>query len=116
MIKVSDAYSLEDLCEMNEEDMATLLRFYEPDKVPRMGCLKAMEGEFDAFDGSFGFCVGFGWALTSYIYISVHCKGYLVIGVSGEEQLDVEEEREKNTQGLRVTEGTAFTAEERFFA
>jgi precorrin-2 dehydrogenase/sirohydrochlorin ferrochelatase len=60
MIKVSDAYSLEDLCEMNEEDMATLLRFYEPDKVPRMGCLKAMEGEFDAFDGSFGFCVGFG--------------------------------------------------------
>jgi hypothetical protein len=40
----------------------------------------------------------------------------LVIGVSGEEQFDVEEEREKNTQGLRVTEGTAFTAEERFFA
>jgi precorrin-2 dehydrogenase / sirohydrochlorin ferrochelatase len=60
MIKVSDAYSLEDLCEMNEEDMATLPRFYGPDKVPRMGCLKAMEGEFDAFDGSFGFCVGFG--------------------------------------------------------
>ena len=60
MIKVSDAYSLEDLCEMTEEDMETLLRFYAPDKLPRLGCLKAMEGEFDAFDGSFGFCVGWG--------------------------------------------------------
>jgi precorrin-2 dehydrogenase/sirohydrochlorin ferrochelatase len=60
MIKVSDTYSLEDLCEMDEEDMATLLRFYAPDKVPRLGCLKAMEGQLDAFDGSFGFCVGWG--------------------------------------------------------
>lgn len=62
MIKVSDAYSLEDLCEMNEEDMEALLRFYAPDQVPRLGCLKAMEGEtFDgSFDGSFGFCVGWG--------------------------------------------------------
>jgi precorrin-2 dehydrogenase/sirohydrochlorin ferrochelatase len=60
MIKVSDAYSLEDLCEMTDEDMETLLRFYAPNKVPRFGCLKAMEGEFDAFDGSFGFCVGWG--------------------------------------------------------
>lgn len=60
MIKVSDAYSLEDLCEMDEKDMEVLLRFYEPDKVPRYACLKAIEGEFDAFDGSFGFCVGWG--------------------------------------------------------
>jgi len=60
MIKVSDAYSLEDLCEMDEEDMTALLRFYGPDQVPRLGCLQAMEGEFDAFDGSFGFCVGWG--------------------------------------------------------
>lgn len=45
---------------MTEEDMATLLRFYAPDKVPRLGCLKAMEGELDAFDGSFGFFVGWG--------------------------------------------------------
>ncbi|CAL3971438.1 hypothetical protein PZA11_007917 [Diplocarpon coronariae] len=60
MIKVSDAYSLEDLCEMSKEDMEVLLRFYAPDKVPRLGCLKAMEGEWDAFDGSFGFCVGCG--------------------------------------------------------
>jgi precorrin-2 dehydrogenase/sirohydrochlorin ferrochelatase len=60
MIKVSDAYSLEDLCEMSEEDMETLLRFYAPDKVPRLECLRAMKGELDAFDGSFGFCVGWG--------------------------------------------------------
>jgi len=60
MIKVSDAYSLEDLCAMDEKDMETLLRFYAPDQVPRYGCLKAMEGELDAFDGSFGFCVGWG--------------------------------------------------------
>lgn len=60
MIKVSDAYSLEDLCEMSDADMEALLRFYAPDKVPRLGCLKAMEGELDAFDGSFGFCVGWG--------------------------------------------------------
>jgi precorrin-2 dehydrogenase/sirohydrochlorin ferrochelatase len=60
MIKVSDAYSLEDLCEMDEKDMKTLLSFYASDKVPRLDCLKAMEDKYDAFDGSFGFCVGWG--------------------------------------------------------
>jgi precorrin-2 dehydrogenase/sirohydrochlorin ferrochelatase len=59
MIKVSDAYSLKDLCEMDEEDMHALLRYYEPDKVPRLPCLRAMDNRYDAFDGSFGFCVGF---------------------------------------------------------
>lgn len=58
MIKVSDTYSLEDFCKMDEDDMETLLKFYAPDKVPRLGCLKAMDGDLDAFDGSFGFCVG----------------------------------------------------------
>jgi precorrin-2 dehydrogenase/sirohydrochlorin ferrochelatase len=57
MIKVSDAYSLDDLSEMDENDMAALLKFYASDKVPRLGCLRAMEGEWDAFDGSFGFYV-----------------------------------------------------------
>jgi len=60
MIKVSDAYSLEDLCEMTDKDMEALLGFYGPDKVPRLGCLRAMEGDLDAFDGSFGFFVGWG--------------------------------------------------------
>ncbi|KAH8596152.1 putative NAD(P)-binding-domain-containing protein [Bisporella sp. PMI_857] len=58
IIKVSDTYSLQELCEMDDEDRATLLRFYKPNKVPRFECLKAMEGESDAFDGSFGFYVG----------------------------------------------------------
>jgi precorrin-2 dehydrogenase/sirohydrochlorin ferrochelatase len=68
MIKVSDAYSLEDLCEMDEKDMKTLLSFYASDKVPRLDCLKAMEDEYDAFDGSFGFCVGWGWTSPSLVY------------------------------------------------
>jgi precorrin-2 dehydrogenase / sirohydrochlorin ferrochelatase len=58
MVKVSDAYSFEDLCEMDEKDMETLLEFYASGKVPRLSCLRAMDGRFDAFDGSFGFCVG----------------------------------------------------------
>jgi precorrin-2 dehydrogenase/sirohydrochlorin ferrochelatase len=58
MIKVSDAYSLDDLCEMDEEDMKSLLEFYVPDKVPHLACLRAMRNRYDAFDGSFGFCVG----------------------------------------------------------
>lgn len=58
MIKVSDSYSVDDLCLMTEEDMRTLLTFYGPDKVPRFGCLQAMREEYPAFDGSFGFCVG----------------------------------------------------------
>lgn len=58
MIGVSDAYSWEDFCEMSEADMQTLLGFYERGAVPRLGCLRAIQGEWDAFDGSFGFCVG----------------------------------------------------------
>ena len=58
MIKVSDAYSLDDLCEMDEEYMKALLEFYASDEVPRLSCLRAMKNRFDAFDGSFGFCVG----------------------------------------------------------
>lgn len=60
MIKVSDAYSVEDLCEMDEEDMAALLRFYVPDQVPRLDCLRANEAGCNGFDGSFGFFVGWG--------------------------------------------------------
>ena len=60
MVKVSDTYSLEDLCQMEEEDMSALLRFYTSGKVPRLACIKAMRGEFEGFDGSFGFCGGGG--------------------------------------------------------
>ncbi|RQM05147.1 hypothetical protein DH86_00003169 [Scytalidium sp. 3C] len=57
MVKVSDTYSLDDLCRMTEEDMATLLKYYASNQVPS---LKEIRGEYDVFDGSFGFCVG--WA------------------------------------------------------
>ncbi len=43
MTKVSDAYSLEDFCEMDDEDMKALLEFYGPDKVPRLSCLRGDE-------------------------------------------------------------------------
>jgi hypothetical protein len=46
---------LEDLTEMSEEDMETLLGFYKPNDVPS---LKQVRGEHDferfEFDGSFG--------------------------------------------------------------
>jgi precorrin-2 dehydrogenase/sirohydrochlorin ferrochelatase len=60
MVKVSDSYSLDDLCEMTEEDMATLLKFYASNEVPWLGLLRESRGEYDVFDGSFGFCVGWG--------------------------------------------------------
>ena len=62
MIKVSDSYSLEDLCDMNEEEMTQLLKYYDPNEVPSLKQLRGQEetAEFvpPAFDGSFGFCVG----------------------------------------------------------
>lgn len=68
MIKVSDAYSLEDLCDMEEDDMAALLGFYAPDEVPTLKQLRGTKEvkeeeeveEFNGFDGSFGFFVGWG--------------------------------------------------------
>ncbi|CAN8101736.1 unnamed protein product [Discula destructiva] len=59
MIRVSDDYSWETFCGLNEEDMENLLRFY-PDEVPDLGDLKAMRKvpEYWEFDGSFGFSVG----------------------------------------------------------
>lgn len=60
MVKVSDTYSLDELCRMDEQDMSELLRFYPSGKVPRLSCIKAMKGDFVGFEGSFGFCVGCG--------------------------------------------------------
>lgn len=42
IIKVSDAYSLDDLCAMTEDDMARLLKFYGPNEVPPYESLKAL--------------------------------------------------------------------------
>ncbi|KFY24716.1 hypothetical protein V493_05068 [Pseudogymnoascus sp. VKM F-4281 (FW-2241)] len=43
MIKVSDAYSLNDLCAMTEDDMAKLLEFYGPNEVPSIESLRALD-------------------------------------------------------------------------
>lgn len=59
MIRVSDLYSWETFCGLDEEDMENLLRFY-PDDVPDLESLKMMREvpEYWEFDGSFGFSVG----------------------------------------------------------
>ena len=60
MTKVSDAYSWEEICELSEEDMDNLLRFYADNTAPPLDVLKSMRdgGEVRVFDGSFGFSVG----------------------------------------------------------
>lgn len=61
MIKVSDEYSWEAFCDLNEEDMENLLAFYSGGEVPSLDLLKSMRQGFSpesVFDGSFGFSVG----------------------------------------------------------
>ena len=63
MTQVSDAYSLDQMCDLTEEDMDNLLRYYPSGKVPSLDTLNAMRGspdpsKLDVFDGSFGFSVG----------------------------------------------------------
>lgn len=64
MTKVSNSYDWEELCELNDEDMENLLKFYDDNKVPTLEELQAMRRDpppsqkSDVFDGSFGFSVG----------------------------------------------------------
>ncbi|KXX82218.1 Siroheme biosynthesis protein met8 [Madurella mycetomatis] len=62
MTKVSDSYSWDEMCDLSEEDMSNLLRFYASGKVPALDVLKTMRSnpdiDLDVFDGSFGFSVG----------------------------------------------------------
>jgi precorrin-2 dehydrogenase/sirohydrochlorin ferrochelatase len=63
MIKVSDKYSWDEMCELSDEDMDNILRFYKGDRVPELYILKGMRGgrapeDVDIFDGSFGFSIG----------------------------------------------------------
>lgn len=55
MSRVCEAWSLDDLVEMREEDMEVLLGYYKPGTVPTF---KQVQGEPDfehyEFDGSFG--------------------------------------------------------------
>ena len=63
MSKVSDSYSWEEMCELSDEDMDNLLRFYPANEVPSIDLLQSLRGNarldnIDLFDGSFGFSVG----------------------------------------------------------
>lgn len=62
MTKVSDAYPFDEMCELTEEDIGNLLRFYPAGTVPALDDLKAMRKDpvvpNGGFDGSFGFHVG----------------------------------------------------------
>jgi precorrin-2 dehydrogenase/sirohydrochlorin ferrochelatase len=53
MSKVCETWSLEDLCEMDEEDMEVLLGFYKLGNVPSYQEVRLSEPD-GAFDGSFG--------------------------------------------------------------
>lgn len=61
MSKVCESWSLDDLCEMEEDDMETLLSFYKPGQVLSLEQIR-LGGEpgVVSFDGSFGFWPGFG--------------------------------------------------------
>lgn len=52
MIKVSDKWTLENLCEMTDEDMDDLLGFYKPNTVPTLDELRLAQPD-GAFDGPF---------------------------------------------------------------
>lgn len=52
MSKVCEQWSLDDLCEMTEEDMESLLGFYKPGTVPSLEAVRLGESD-GAFDGPF---------------------------------------------------------------
>jgi precorrin-2 dehydrogenase / sirohydrochlorin ferrochelatase len=52
MSKVCEQWTLDDLCEMTEEDMEVLLGFYKPGSVPRLEQVRLHEAD-GAFDGPF---------------------------------------------------------------
>ncbi|KAK5175512.1 Bifunctional dehydrogenase and ferrochelatase [Saxophila tyrrhenica] len=59
MSNVCVQWSLEDLCDMNEDDMARLLQYYAPDRVPSLDNIRLDEDPDEwQFDGSYGWaCV-----------------------------------------------------------
>lgn len=54
MSRVCDSWSLDDLCEMDDEDMEKLLGFYKPNTVPTFEEIRVGSDPEFAFDGSFG--------------------------------------------------------------
>lgn len=63
MTKVSNSFDWEEMCDLTDEDMENLLKFYRDNEVPSLDELQAMRkdpgpSKADIFDGSFGFSVG----------------------------------------------------------
>lgn len=55
MSEVCESWTLEELCEMDEHDMESLLRFFKPGKVPSFEKIRLQDdSEGVPFDGSFG--------------------------------------------------------------
>lgn len=52
MSKVCEQWTLDDLCEMTEEDMDELLGFYKPNTIPSLDQVRLGEAD-GAFDGPF---------------------------------------------------------------
>ena len=58
MSKVCENWSLEDLCDMDDDDMEAMLGFYRPGSVPSLLELRTgQEPGVYEFDGSFGWAV-----------------------------------------------------------
>lgn len=52
MSKVCESWSLEDICDMSEEDMDMLLTFYKPNCVPSLEEVRLSEPQ-GAYNGPF---------------------------------------------------------------
>ncbi|KAH6660768.1 putative siroheme synthase Met8 [Truncatella angustata] len=63
MSKVSDKLTWNEMCDLTDEDMDNILKYYNGGKVPEVDVIKGMRGgkapeDLDVFDGSFGFSIG----------------------------------------------------------
>lgn len=54
MTKVCENWTLEELCDMSEEDMDTLLKSYEKGNIPSFEEVRRGDEGIIGFDGSFG--------------------------------------------------------------
>lgn len=52
MSKVCEQWTLDELCDMTEEDMEVLLGFYQPGDVPSLEAVRLRETD-GAYDGPF---------------------------------------------------------------
>jgi precorrin-2 dehydrogenase/sirohydrochlorin ferrochelatase len=58
MSRVCERWSLEELCDMTDDDMEELLRYYEPNKVPSLHDLRVgRDPAIPEFDWSFGWWI-----------------------------------------------------------